>query len=669
MDRSEKTILFLVIGIVFACLLFAFACVLVFNISSDLIPIQPSPAMPTAPVCSLPIQQSLTTVEADPQLLSLANETERALQEALIPTADLNRSAEWMKGISGLPVQSFAEPVQYQVDDQLNFYILDENNEVYSTTATLRYATDSVYFWVENDLQLDKRELKNVVDTFSVQIYPAVRDFFGSEWLPGVDNDPHLFILYASGLGDSTAGYTSSTDYVLPEVYAYSNAREMFYINADVVDPDDPYMLGTMAHEYQHVILGYQDPDEELWLNEGFSELAAWITGYDPGGFDYYFSKEPDTQLIDWSEDFRVNDINYGASFLFTTYFYERFGDPLTRAWVSHPLNGLVSLDQVFAEHGVPDEQTGQPYSALEFFRDWTVTNFFNDPTLGDGRYAYTGYTSLPQFEVTDWFYDCDDFLQQTTVNQFGSDYLQIACDKPSTLAISGSGLTHLLQDDFENTSFFMWSNRGDNTDSTLTRTFDLSGISGPVTLTYQAWFDLETDFDHAYVLASANGGNWQVLSPGSCLQSFQSTQNSVCSYTGRSNAWQPQSLDLSQYAGQVLTLRFEVISDGALSKEGFALDDLSIPELGYYEDFETGMEGWSTAGFSRIKNLVPQPFLVTLVMPEPLRQVHKFTLNPGEELTISMDPYCFEGDPLLVVSGASRFTRQQAEYTIKIDQ
>lgn len=625
--------------------------------------------MPTAPVCSMPIHQTITVVEADPQALLVANQTAATLREAVIPIADLNRSAEWMKGISGLPVQSVAAPFQHQVNEQMQFFILDENNDIFSTSATLRYANEFVYFWAEEELQLDKRELKNVVDTFSYQIYPSMRDFFGSEWLPGVDNDPHLFILYARGLGDSTAGYTSSTDYVLPEVYAYSNAREIFYLNADVVDLDDPYILGTMAHEFQHVILGYQDPDEELWLNEGFSEFAAWLNGYDPGGFDYFFSKYPDTQLTDWSEDSWVNDINYGASFLFTTYFYERFGDSLTRAWVSHPLNGFASLDQVFVDNGVPDELTGQPYSALEFFRDWSVANIVNDPTLGDGRYAYKSYTSLPQFDVTDWFYDCDDFLQQATVSQFGSDYLQIACDKPSNFSISGAPMAQVLPDDFENDSWFMWSNRGDNADSTLTRTFDLSGLSGPATLTYKAWFDLETEFDHAYVLASANGANWQVLSPGSCLQTFQSTQNSVCSYTGQSNGWQTQSLDLSRFAGQVLTLRFEMISDGALSDEGFAIDDLSIPELGYFEDFETGLEGWSSAGFSRIKNLVPQPLLVTLITPDPLSQIHKFTLNPGEKLNISLDPFCYDGNPLLVVSGASRFTRQSTEYTIQIDQ
>jgi hypothetical protein len=89
------------------------------------------------------------------------------------------------------------------------------------------------------------------------------------------------------------------------------------------------------------------------------------------------------------------------------------------------------------------------------------------------------------------------------------------------------------------------------------------------------------------------------------------------------------------------------MISDGALSDEGFAIDDLSIPELGYFEDFETGLEGWSSAGFSRIKNLVPQPLLVTLITPDPLSQIHKFTLNPGEKLNISLDPFCYDGNPL----------------------
>jgi immune inhibitor A len=41
---------------------------------------------------------------------------------------------------------------------------------------------------------------------------------------------------------------------------------------------------------------------------------------------------------------------------------------------------------------------------------------------------------------------------------------------------------------------------------------------------------------------------------------------------------WINEMVDLSQYAGQNLTLRFEYVTDSNVTGEGFLLDDLSIP-------------------------------------------------------------------------------------------
>ncbi len=62
--------------------------------------------------------------------------------------------------------------------------------------------------------------------------YPTNREFFGSEWKPGVDSDPRLHILHARGLGENIAGYYSSADEYSQQVNQYSNEREMFYISA-----------------------------------------------------------------------------------------------------------------------------------------------------------------------------------------------------------------------------------------------------------------------------------------------------------------------------------------------------------------------------------------------------------------------------------------------------
>jgi hypothetical protein len=89
-------------------------------------------------------------------------------------------------------------------------------------------------------------------------------------------------MLWRYRAGDHVAGLSASTDVVCP-VHPYSNAHEMFYVNADVQTIADPYTLSVMAHELQHLIHGYHDANEELWLNEGFSELSTLLNGYDAG--------------------------------------------------------------------------------------------------------------------------------------------------------------------------------------------------------------------------------------------------------------------------------------------------------------------------------------------------------------------------------------------------
>jgi immune inhibitor A len=73
-----------------------------------------------------------------------------------------------------------------------------------------------------------------------------------------------------------------------------------------------------------------------------------------------------------------------------------------------------------------------------------------------------------------------------------------------------------LLPVDPTSGDYAFWSNYGDESDMTLTRTFDFTAVSGPLTLSYNTWYDLETDYDYLYVLASEDG------KPGkSCRRAF----------------------------------------------------------------------------------------------------------------------------------------------------
>jgi hypothetical protein len=196
----------------------------------------------------------------------------------------------------------------------------------------------------------------------------------------------------------------------------------------------------------------------------------------------------------------------------------------------------------------------------------------------------------------------------------------------------------------------------------TLTRSFDFTDHSGPLTLSYWTWYDIEEDFDYVYLLASEDGERWDMLFPPSGTGSNPTGANYGWGYNGLSGdepVWIEESVDISQYAGKDVQLRFEYITDAAVNGEGFLLDDISIPEIGYFSDFEQDDGGWAAAGFVRIQNLIPQNFRLSLITLGNTPQVQPIPLSADNTATIPVG----SDDSILVVSGTTRFTRQPATY------
>lgn len=590
------------------------------------------------------------------------------LENTSVPISNLIDLAGRLKDKYGIPLTLPAPVTPLTTGLQKDFWVTNtDTNNTFQISAKLEYITDHVYFWVEDGVRYNRYELTRLADTFEKEIYPTNREFFGSEWNPGVDNDPHLYILLGSDLGSSLAGYYSSFDQYSPEAHRYSNGHEMFILNADGVDLGDEFTYGVLAHEFQHMIHWYRDLNEETWLNEGFSELAALINGYDPGGFDYSYTSDPDLQLNDWGDSVGENDSHYGASFLFVAYFLDRFGEDATKTLVGNPENGMNSIDKVLSDLDERDPDTGEIITANDFFADWAVTNFINDGSVGDGRYVYKLYNGLYPASYSDYVSNCGSSQSNSMVYQYGVDYIQFECDGVRTITFLGNQIVNLLADDPYSGEYAFWSFKGDESDMTLTREFDLTGVTGPVEVTYQTWFDLEEDYDYAYVLASEDGRSWDFLITPSGTNKDVAGNSFGWGYNGNSNGWIQESVDLSEYAGKKVYLRFEYITDAAVNGEGLMVDDIGIEAIDYFEDFEDGAGGWEAAGFVRIANRIPQTYKLSLITFGSSIEVTPITLDENNHAVINVD---FSDDvykAVLVVSGTTKFTRQPAEYFFDI--
>ena len=597
------------------------------------------------------------------------------LQQVDIPINDPLDIARRLLGLTNLPATVEPPAAYLQVGNQQTFWISNGNDESTRVSATLQYVTEHTYFWIEDGVRFNQSDLRALAEAFENEIYPTTRAFFGSEWTPGVDGDPHIYILYATGIGDQIAGYFSSAEEYPPQINEFSNSHEMFFINADNSPLDDEYTYGVLAHEFQHMIHWYQDRNETSWMNEGFSELAVLLNGYDPGGFDMLYTSDPDLQLNNWPDDSNEDTSpHYGASFLFMTYFLDRFGNAATQALVAHPENDLDSIDLTLAEFGFTDALTGLTITADDVFLDWAITNYLNDGRVGDGRYTYRSYRGISTADPNETYTACPVDTITHDVHQYGVDYLRFTCQGSYTLHFEGSIQVGVIPSNPLSGVYAYWSNKSDESDMTLTRTFDFSAVSSPLTLTYWTWYDIEEDYDYIYLLASLDGERWQILTTPSGTSSDPTGANYGWGYNGQSGGgskpeWIQETIDISQYAGRIVQLRFEYITDSSVSGEGFLLDDIAVPEIGYFSDFEADHGGWEASGWVRMQNVLPQYYRLALISMGSTTTIQYITLN--SDITADI-PFTIGGDVdevVLVVTATTRYTRQLAPYRFSVIQ
>ncbi|MCP4542105.1 MAG: hypothetical protein GY832_33695 [Chloroflexi bacterium] len=621
------------------------------------------------PIYETPMPEVTPVITREP-VGDVGTETEELLEMAEVPVRDLHDLAIRLRGLppdTPRTVNPGGSP-DYPVGTRRVFHVSNvDTDEQFDVEAILEYKTEHVYMWVEEGSRFDSDDLEDAAELFEEHIYSTARAFFGSEWSPGVDNDPHLSILHAGGLGSTIAGYYSSADEFISAVRDDSNQMEMFYINIENVTVNDSFYNGVLAHEFQHMIHWHNDRNEETWMNEGFSELAMYLNGFDVGGSEWTFAGRPDTQLNSWPEGPGAAGANYGAGYLFTSYFLDRFGSEATQALVAHPENSFASVEAVMDDLG-----TDLTYEDL--FADWIVANQLDDPYLSDGRYGYKDINP-PSFEIEMTHYESDyPVSESSTVHQHGTDYIELQGERPLVLNFTGSTQIGLVNAVAHSGRYFWWSNRGDDSDMMLTREFDLSDVSD-ATLEFWTWYDIEEDWDYAYVEISSDSGNtWEILTTPSGTPTNPNGNSFGWAYTGRSGGgetpeWIQERVDISSYAGQQVIVRFEYLTDDAVNRPGFVLDDIVISEIGYFSDFEDADNQWESAGFIRHANVLPQRWLVQMILFGSETTVERLELDENQtgEWVIPLDSRTDRA--ILTISGLAPVTTELGAYSYEIEE
>jgi len=556
--------------------------------------------------------------------------------------------------MSGPEARALVEAPDHSVGSIDTFFVRDDDSETGFTgvSAELLYQNKLVSMWVEDGLAVNTEALATAADRFAREIVPAMRELFGQEWSPGVDNDPRLSILNLSLLPE-VVGVYSATDQYLSAVEPFSNQREMFYVSlADFEIGSDDYMA-TLAHEFEHMIQWHNDPSESTWLDEGLAQLAERVVGYDTVATHPSFLANTNLQLNAWPSNPAQNLPNYGGSYLFLLYLWERFGDSLIHDLARHPEDGMAAVRDSLSQRGI---------DAHKVFGDWTVANLRSEATIPYGYAQETLRPACPIQKVVALAGTIEGRLPQ-----YSADYLQLDGVGEVELGFRGSTTVGPIPANAASGTRFWWSNRGDNVHSTLTRAFDLAGLER-ATLHFQTWHDIEPFIDSGYVSVSTdNGQTWNFLSGAYTIydRDFDYGPN----YTGLSGKrarpeWVPERMDLSDYVGSEVLLRFEYITQSPFSGHGWAIDDIAIPELDYLYDVDIGDGGWIGDGFVRTRQAVDQDWAVYLVLPGEVRKLQ--VADDGSTSTrFSLDAE--QGPATVVIAAMSPRTKVEATYKLKL--
>lgn len=589
-----------------ALLMVNVAIVRAFGVSGE----APVPVQTTSPAAVPGVAASVAGAQPAAAAETAAT-TRDLLRTTTPPQRDLAELARRFK-------HSCAEPLGMRVPlyraeaegETRSFWVLDEpQRRFFQVGATLRYASEHLLFYVQDGREVSHDSLASSARVFEEKSFPVLRRLFVD-----VVEQPRITILLVDM--PDLGGYFSSSDLFPALANPYSNERPMVYMNLRSGSrPGSDGFNSVLAHEIQHFLHSTVHPQQDSWIDEGASILAMSLSGYDQSSYAQRYLGATETQLNAWSETSGQSGPHYGAGYLMLEYFAQRMGGyESVKGLIASPGSSIATFDTFF------DRVTpGMRFD--DMFRDFVVANAVNDRGLADGRFGHERFTQRARIQESRAQLPA---LSNAGIRPYATRYVELTPGSGSStrgdleVRFSGAGTARLYGASPRSGSQQWWTYGADDSNVTLTRAFDLTATDH-ATLRFGAWFDLEKDYDYASVAISTDSGcSWRTLPGRHTTDQSPTGQNLGHGYNGRSGGgqaatWVDEEIDLSPYAGQQIQLRFFSVTDESYHGAGFAVDDVSIPEIGFFDNAETD-QGWQADGFIRSVNAAEVDWAVQVI-------------------------------------------------------
>ena len=367
---------------------------------------------------------------------------------------------------------------------------------------------------------------------------------------------------------------------------------------------------GTFAHEYQHLLQYYTDPNESTAVNEGLSDFAQTLTGYvdatktvfDKGGDSHLYCFQgfgtvktafntnprdcggPENSFNLWNEGGNPNAVlaDYGNAYSLMLFLYDRYGLPFMSALHRDGAHqGLAGIQAQLATKGA------DLYTVLHDRQSMVLL----DKIIDDAQQSVV--LGIPKDRIT-------SKSQRSTVNldnpaayatpgaaPNGADYVQLrnAAGVPvkarDLRTLSFKGATALpaqplkwtvVGDDPDRAGNpVLWSGNSTSLDSAAVTQVAVPATNA--TLTFLAKYGAEQGFDYGYVQVSTDGGATYTTIAGDKTVPGPLGPG----LNGTTTGFEPHSYDLTAYAGKTVLLSFRYVSDGGVNEGGLKIDDVTV--------------------------------------------------------------------------------------------
>ena len=244
--------------------------------------------------------------------------------------------------------------------------------------ATVQKISSNAAIFVEDGQILSATTLNDIASTFESTIFPTDTTYFGS--MPDVDNNCQLEIMIlAIDGGGGIGGYFSP---------GISSQREAIFIDVD----DMSWRNTIIAHEFQHLLHNARDPFENLWIDEGAADMAAYLCfGVTSAltGHANEWSQNSNMSVRWWNQ--RIAD--YGAGFMFLMYLADKLGGgSAIQSLVADTATGGAGIENLAANPQPGSISIGTTMSQI-------YANFSAAVTLDSAQGAF-GFSNLDLSEA-----------------------------------------------------------------------------------------------------------------------------------------------------------------------------------------------------------------------------------------------------------------------------